>query len=570
MPDSERLPSDAPQRGPRKRFRLPENRSPYILVLLLAVTLSGFQLVQDQDLFKLRRSFEIFGSLYEQLVIGYVDELDAEKTMNRGIAAMLSDLDPYTVYSDQSQQASFAASQGGYVQVGLNLGMINGQITVLEPSSDASAYKQGIKVGDVVRTIAGRAASTLSMADAFTLLRGEPGTTVTVDVSREGVDGQIEFVLTRQKESTESVPLSEFLYGDSLLGIGYIKLTSFQQNSHREFRRALNDLDDTGHLKAVVIDLRDNLGGYVDAAVAMIEMFVPKGSTVLTMRGRTPDTIRQFETKLDPIISDRPVIILMNSMSASASEIFAGAIQDLDRGVIVGTTSFGKGLVQTVRPLPHNSALKLTIARYYTPSGRSIQAIDYRAHDGSPVPVPDSLRTAYKTSKGRTVKDGRGIEPDVTTRSMTETEIEQALKRQSAFFFFANSFAATHETIDPNFRIDDDTYEAFKTWLNGQDFSYSSASDAALDDLVASMNESNRTEITREVDRIRSFVADEKRRDLDRHRDRIEVHLREQILARFFEHAEHTRALLVDDPDIETAIELVRDRRKYDEILRPR
>jgi carboxyl-terminal processing protease len=407
----------------------------------------------------------------------------------------------------------------------------------------------------------------LTLADANTLLQGEPRSTVDVVVRREGSDTPIHFVLTRQRDEVGSVPLAEFLHGDEELGIGYIKLTSFQQNSHREFRKGLNDLRDTGKLKAVVIDLRDNLGGYVDAAVAISEMFVPKGSTVLTMRGRMPSTMREYRTDLEPIDGDVPVIVLMNGLSASASEILAGAIQDLDRGVIVGSTSFGKGLVQTVQALPHNSALKLTIARYYTPSGRSIQAIDYRAHDGSPQPVPDSLRTLYKTSKGRTVKDGRGIEPDITTRPGGETEIEMALKRQSAFFFFANSFAAEHDTIAIDFSIDDQTYDAFKKWLSSRDFEYRASSDEALEELATALRTAGYGN-DEAIEVIRAFIRQEKERDLDRYRDRLESHLRSEIAARYFEYQDQIRSQLLDDPDIETAIELVRNGQKYRQVLR--
>ncbi len=528
---------------------------------------TGFQVAGDDDLFKLRKNFETFGALYEQLVLGYVDELDAAQVMNRGISAMLADLDPYTVYSDQSQQVSYAASKSGYVQVGLSLGVINENVTVLEPSSDASAYKQGVKVGDKLQSVNGRSVDTISLSDVQILLQGEPGSTVEVEVNREGSDDPITFVLTRQQQSSAAVPLAEFLHGDESLGIGYIKLTSFPQNSHREFRKSLNQLRETGNLKAVVIDLRDNLGGYVDAAVAIAEMFVPKGSTVLTMRGRMPNTARTFTTALDPIDGDVPVIVLMNKLSASASEILAGAIQDLDRGVIVGTPSFGKGLVQTVQALPHNSALKLTIARYYTPSGRSIQAIDYRAHDGSPEPVPDSLRTTYKTANGRIVKDGRGIEPDVQSSPLEESEIEQALKRQSAFFFFANLFAAENQSMAADFEIDDAAFQQFKTWLSSREFEYRSSSDEALEELVAALRRSGYTN-DESIEAFRTVIRAEKERDLDRYREQLERHLRDEIAARLFEQPDQIRSRLFGDPDIETAIELVRDKRKYEALLK--
>ncbi|MEZ4697938.1 MAG: S41 family peptidase [Rhodothermales bacterium] len=562
--DAEDSPSKQAPAATRPRLR---TRRTTVLAAVALIGLAAFRTVDD-DLFKLRKNFEIFGALYEQLILGYVDDLDSDRTMHRAISAMLADLDPYTVFSDQSQQVTYAAARGGYVSAGLNLTMINGQLTVIEPAGSASAYKQGIRIGDVVVEIAGRDADGMTIGDAATLLSGEPGTTVAVSVRREGTADPIPFVLTREQDTPSSIELAEFLDGDEGRGIGYIKLASFQMNSHREFRRALNDLNDTGNLKAVVVDLRDNLGGYVDAAVAIAEMFVPRGSTVLTMRGRTPETFREYKTSLDPIVGDIPVVVLMNELSASASEILAGAIQDLDRGVIVGTTSFGKGLVQTVQQLPYNSALKLTIARYYTPSGRSIQAIDYRAHDGSPLPVPDSLRTTYATANGRTVKDGRGIEPDLTSREREPSEIEQALLRQSAFFFFANNYAGSHATLAPDYQVDDATWSAFRSWLDGQDFAWRSESDEAIEALRESLAEAG-YDADSALTELEKKVRQEKGRDLDRFRESIERELREEIGSRYFDGEALVRFGLGSDPDLDAAKQLLASRNQYQQLLSP-
>lgn len=545
------------------------------LVALLVVTLSsgmalGFWMPKDDTYFALRKNFEIFGRVYEEIVGGYVDELDPEKVMRRGLDAMLQDLDPYTVFIDEADNTNIdIITRGRYGGVGINVGVRNGKITVTSPIEGTSGYKQGVRAGDIIIRLEGQPAENLTLRDMRLLMQGEPGTAVELVVEREGESEPLQFLLTREEVKLKNVTYTGFVWDDTTAGIGYIKLERFARGAGGEVRTALQDLMKTGKLQGIVLDLRDNLGGLLDAAVEITQLFVPEGSEIVATRGRLPNTERLYRSNLAPIAPDLPLVVLVNEVSASASEIVAGAVQDLDRGVVMGMPSFGKGLVQIVRPLPYNTSLKITTSRYYTPSGRSIQAIDYGQHDGRIRTIPDSLRRAFKTRAGRTVLDGRGIEPDLEVTMGEASELEQALDRRAAFFFYANYFAATHPSIAADFEVTDDVLSDFQAWLETQDFSYRTMAERAAASLAENLGHIGYDAAQDDAEALAALIQREKAADFERYADRLKERLRMDIMARYLGEVAQIKAGLTNDPQIKEAVAVLTDETAYAAVLAP-
>ncbi len=531
--------------------------------------ITGFWMPNDDDLFALRKNFEIFGSVYEELVTGYVDDLDAARAMRTGLEAMLDDLDPYTVFFDEADNTNMdIITRGRYGGVGLNVQVRNGRITVSSPIEDASGYKQGVRAGDIITHVAGTATEGLSLGDVNNLMRGEPNTTVEVIIEREGEPEPLPFILTRGEVTIRNVTYRAYANDDTAAGIGYVKLERFARGASREVRGALEAMQEVGPVNGVILDLRGNLGGLLEDAVEITQLFVPQGAAIVSTRGREAQSERVYRSKTPPLLPEVPLVVLVDELSASASEIVAGAIQDLDRGVIVGTTSFGKGLVQVVRPLPYNTSLKITVSRYYTPSGRSIQAIDYSGHDGDFEQIPDSLRRTFKTAAGREVQDGRGIEPDVAVSLGEASELEQALRRRAAFFFFANHYAATHPAEGQDVALDlDAILREFQAWLEAEDFTYRTRAEHALDDLGDDLQTMGYGGANDEVAALRNAVIQEKAGDFNRHAERLKEQLRAEIIARYVDRDAQIEASLDHDVTYQEAVQLLQDARAYKRAL---
>ncbi len=543
-----------------------------LVVTLVAGAFVGAWTARDDDFFALRKNFEIFGAAYEELVTDYVEPLDPERMMRTGLEAMLADLDPYTTFIDEASTTDISIiTRGQYGGVGLNVGTRGGQITVVAPIEGASGYKQGVRAGDVLRSVDGKATDDLSLDDVQALMRGEPGTTVTLTVAREGEPEPLEFVLTRQQVTLDNVSYRGFLRGNDDLGevqdVGYVKLDRFAREAASEVRQAVQDLQQERRLKGLVLDLRDNPGGLLDAAVDIASLFVPRGSVIVTTRGRLQETERVYRSERTPLAPDVPLVVLVNAYSASASEIVAGALQDLDRGVVMGTTTYGKGLVQVVRDLPHNTALKLTTAKYYTPSGRSIQSIDYAR--GDTVAVPDSLSRTFRTKAGRRVRDQHGIEPDVVQGVAAPSELEEALMRRAAFFFFANHYAAAHEALPAGFAADDATLGAFRAWLQAEAFDYRTDAERAVARLRKGLAENGYTETRDEVDDLMTALDEAKRDDFEEHAGDLRARLQTEIWARYLSQSEQVEAALRHDEEVRAAAALLADEARYTGILTP-
>src|SRR5690606_16484778 len=362
---------------------------------------AGFFAPGDDDYFAVRKNFNIFGRLYEELAMGYVEDVDPELLMRTGIDAMLGTLDPYTVFLDEADNEDIdILLHGRYGGVGLGVDRRGGKLVVVAPFEGYSGYEQGIRAGDVIVTIDGQPTEDMTALDARNLLRGSPGSTVALEIEREGEPGLLRFVLTRSEVHIRNVTYAGWV-GDPAARVGYVRLERFAQGAGAEVKEAVERLQaEAGvtRLQSLVLDLRGNPGGLLEEGVAVAGVFLPQNTIVVSMRGREAESERVFRTRTPPVAPTLPLVVLVDHGSASAAEIVAGALQDHDRAVVLGETTFGKGLVQVVRNLPYNTSLKITTARYFTPSGRNIQALLYSQDGGAAVTVPDSLRIPYLTA----------------------------------------------------------------------------------------------------------------------------------------------------------------------------
>jgi carboxyl-terminal processing protease len=553
-----------------KTFRAMQRRilSLTAVITAAAVLTGGWVLHRQRadDLFELKKNFEIFGALYEQVILNYVDDVRPGPFMRAGVDAMLTRLDPYTQFYDQADNVDLDLMRpGSLADVGLNIGLRDGRVTVLAPELDTDAYRRGVRTGDVILRVNGVDVEGWTVADVAGLLRGDEGSTVTVDVEREGEPAALSFTLLRAAARQENVAYAGLL--ENAEGrIGYVRLRVFGNRAAREVRRSLRDLEDAGDLDAVVLDLRDNPGGILGEATRTVGLFVPKGTPVVSTRGRIEDIAQNYTTDDDPFFSDIPVVVLVNEISASASEIVSGALQDLDRAVIVGRTTYGKGLIQIMRELPYNTSMKITIGHYYTPSGRDIQSHRI-ASTAAEVTAPDVQR--FSTRSGREVRSGVGIEPDVPIEAVSESELERALVRGGMFFRYANHFAAEHPgAAEADLDLSDDALLGpFERWLAAEGFSYRTHADVLLDSLGAELTRQEHLRAARAVADARRIAEDEKAGEFERSGAEIADRLRSEIRSRFLAEPDRIARSLDDDPFVLRAVELLRDRRAYDNLL---
>ncbi len=517
----------------------------------------------DDDLFELRKGLRIFGAVYEEVVTGYVEPVDPGHLVGVGVNAMLEELDPYTTYVDESENARLdIITDGQYGGVGLDVGRRNGDLTVVAPVTGGDAYQKGVRTGDVITEVADQPAASLSVEDVEALLRGPPGTTVSVTVERAGRPSPLTLTLTRERVELPDVTYQGRVGAERELG--YVKLERFTRDAPGAVEAALDDLRDTGPLQGVVLDLRDNPGGLLRAAVRITALFVPQGTEVVSTRGRDDET-ESYTTDRVPLLPETPVVVLVNGQSASASEIVAGALQDHDRGVVMGTTTYGKGLVQNVRSLPHNTALKLTTAQYYTPSGRTIQRLGAPSSDTA---ATTAART-HETTGGRTVRDGHGIHPDVRVASPSPSALEQALTRRGAFFRYANHYAATHDTLAADFSVDGSDLGAFRTWLDREEVAYPLRAERTLDSLRARIEANGYEGLRDEAAALGAAMQDTKAAAFEQRAPALMRHLEREILSRYVSASRRIEALLPEDEQVTAATALLQNADRYDRLLTP-
>ena len=527
------------------------------LVLSALVLVAARAEAQDVDFFAIRKSFGLYGAVYETLASEYVDAVDAQALMRSGIGAMTGTLDPYTVYYDEATAAASRLQQGGDVGgVGVVVAERGGRLVVASVLDGSDAERQGVRPGDAVVQVGRQAAEGLEAGRANALLRGEPGSDVALEVEREGTAEALRFVLVRAGDPETEVTYSGFVEP----GVGYVRLGRFLADASGQVQEAVTALQAQGDVRALVLDLRGNPGGLLDQAVHLSGLFLPQGTTVTETRGRAAGMDQTYRTSLEPAFPDLPVAVLVDGQSASASEIVAGALQDHDRAVVVGETTFGKGLVQVVRPMPYGTALKLTVSRYTTPSGREIQRLTYAQGTEATEAGPGQT---VRTASGRPVRSGVGIEPDVAVSLGAESELERALVRSAAFLRFANRFAAETPSLPDGWRVDDRLFGHFREFVASDALDYRTDAERTADALAEDLGDAGYDGAERALADLRAAIAREKAADFDRHRARLSARLQQEVLSRYAGQRAQTVAALADDPVVTRARALLDDPAAY-------
>ncbi len=540
-------------------------------IVLFFVFLTSFHFVsgQDKNNFELSKNIEIYIDVLRQLNLHYADDINPGELNKTAIDAMLAKLDPYTVYIPESQIEDFELmTKGEYGGIGSLIQKQGEYVVITEPYEGFPAQKSGLKAGDKIIAVNGESAVGKNSSVVSEKLKGTPATSLTLTVQPYGdtINKQVEIV--REKVKIPNIPF----YGMLDRNIGYISLSQFNPNSATDVKNAFNDLQSNNTLDGIIIDLRGNGGGLLNEAVGIVNIFVPKGQTVVTTKGKVSAEVMVHRTRNGAVNTKIPLAVLVNGNSASASEIVAGAIQDLDRGVVIGERTFGKGLVQNVLPLPFNSKIKVTIAKYYIPSGRCIQAIDYFHENGNKdaAKVPDSLKSEFKTKGGRSVHDGGGIIPDVSSERMEFSQITGDLYAGNYIFNYANHFVLNHEEILPpgQFEIDDTTYNDFKKFIVDQDFDYVTETGALLEELKGSTEREKYDDVLKAMlEEIEIALGEEKKYDIEKYKDEIEELLLVEIVSRYYYQKGKIEAALQNDPVTAKAIEVLTNPTEYASIL---
>ena len=537
--------------------------------LILIAGLAGLAFTPPAErYFEIAKNLDIFASLYKEVNGLYVDEVNPNKLIRTGIDAMLNSLDPYTNYVPEDEVEDFRAQNTGqYGGIGAATREFRTHTVVSSIYDGYPAARGGLKIGDEILKIDEVDLSKISVDEANRLMRGQVGTSVTVTVKRQGVDQPTKYTFKREKIKISNVPYVSMITPD----VGYFQLTEFTQEAGKEVKNAVETLKQQG-AKSIILDLRDNPGGLLVEAVNICNVFIPKGKLVVSMRGKLEESNSTYETLNNPVDVDMPVAVLINRGSASASEIVSGTLQDYDRAVIIGEKSYGKGLVQVSRPLSYNSQVKITTAKYYTPTGRCIQVLDYthRREDGSVASVPDSIKKSFKTTRGRTVYDGGGIDPDVITKGIDASAIAQTLYTNGFLFDYATLYASKHPTIASakEFSLTNNEYDEFVDWMKGKKYDYHSEVEAQLAEVVdEAKKEGYYTELKPQLDQINTKLIDSRKNDLVTFKDQIKMLLEEDIVSRYYFEKGSVEAGFKYDNDIKKAIELVNNPSQYNKIL---
>ena len=538
-----------------------------MMALALAMP-SSAQKKKDGHDFEVVKNLDVFNSIYKELDMFYVDSLEAQKAIRVGIDAMLSELDPYTVYYPEDDMDELEMmTKGKYGGIGSIIRLRkDSTVIIYEPYEGMPAAEVGLKVGDVLLRIDDNDLKGMDTEKVSNLLRGEPGTTFLLEVQRPGEKKTRKFKITRRNITVSQIPYHGVLRGD----VGYINLIGFTENSSRDFRKALISVKADG-AKSLVIDLRGNGGGSLAEAVNIVNLFVPRGKEIVSMKGKVRSSNYSYKSKNEPLDLEMPIVVLVNNGSASAAEIVAGALQDLDRAVIVGSKTFGKGLVQSVRDLPYNGSLKLTTSKYYIPSGRCIQAIDYKnRREGQKDRVADSLANVFHTEGGREVRDSGGITPDVEVKHDTLANLLFYLSNDDVLTDFATDYCKTHLTIAPaaEFAISDADFEAFKRMAVESGFKYDRLSEKRLDDLkkVAEF-EGYLKDAEAEFAALAKKLEHNLERDFDNFKDDIKKLVEMEIVKRYYFQRGTVESGLRDDVDFDKAVEILHNPEEYNRIL---
>ncbi len=545
-------------------------------IVMLGMGMTSFK--EDDRNFQISKNLDIFNSIFKELDMFYVDTVNAEKMIQTGVEGMLSLTDPYTEYYPEEEVSSLKEmTTGKYGGIGAAIRYYEAKdrIAVVEPTEGMPAAEAGVKAGDIILSVGGKEMVRGDMkpqefsSKVSEALRGEPGTSFVLKVLRplKNDSTVMEFKITRKNIRTNPVPY----YGMVKDSIGYLALSSFTENSAKDFKKAFIELKQKG-AKSLIIDLRDNGGGSLSEAVDIVNLYVPKGQEIVVTKGKVRQAQGSYKTQNEPVDTQIPLAVLVNGATASASEIVSGSLQDLDRAVVIGSRTFGKGLVQTIRPLPYNGTLKVTTSKYYIPSGRCIQAIDYakKNADGSVARTPDSLTTVFHTAAGREVRDGGGIRPDIEVKGDKIPNIVFYLMNDDLIFDYATQYCWDHPTLASvdDFKLTDADYEAFKKLVKSRNFTYDRQSEKMLKSLkeIAEF-EGYMTEAAEEFKALEKKLNHNLDRDLDYFAKPIKEYISQEIVTRYFYQRGAAIERLKDDTDLEEAIKVLQNPVRYREIL---
>lgn len=535
---------------------------PLVLVAILMLGWSASPPLQSSKYFELMKNIEIFTNLYKELNTYYVDELDPSKMMRIGLDAMVSALDPYTNYISETDIESYRlANEGKANGIGANNRKIGEYITLVEIYKDLSADKAGLKVGDIILAIDGQEVRGKNKDQVDNILRGYPGTKVNLKIQRPGSGQPFEVAVTRTEIESPNVPFSGMLKND----IGYINLTTFTQRAGANVGNALKNLQaENPNLKGVVLDLRDNRGGLLNEAINVCNIFIPNNQLVVTTKGKVKDWDRTFNTRNEPIDQSIPLAVIINKYSASASEIVSGVIQDYDRGVLIGQSSYGKGLVQNTRDIGYNAKVKLTTAKYYVPSGRCIQSVAY--NNGEPVKLPDSLRAPFKTTNGRLVLDGGGVDPDIEITHPSDLPLIKYLIEGHLIFEYVNSFTSKNPTLPSVDDFSFQDYNDFLSFLDKKNFKYQSTSKKLLEQLSNATTEEG-IQGTEELQSLENKLLLHQKDELQKLQPYIVPIIEKEIASRYYYQDGRIRMGLKNDGEISKAIEVLSNPELYQSYL---
>lgn len=538
----------------------------YKLSTLVLLALFSMAFIDgDNKQFEISKNLEIFTNIYKELNTHYVDDIDPARFMRTGIEAMLQTLDPYTNYISESDIESYRyMAEGKYDGIGARVRKMGDYVTIVEPYEGGPAIDAGLRAGDMIIAVEGKDAKGKKTDEVNDVLKGFPGTDVNITIRRPGEDKDRNVVVKRDEVSVKNVPYSGMLDNHT----GYVVLTTFSANAGKNVGDAIRNLrEENPEMKNLIFDLRDNGGGYLREAVNISNLFIPRNEVVVTTKGKVRDRDRSYKTMNEPLVPDMPVVILTNKWTASASEIVSGVVQDLDRGVILGDKTYGKGLVQNTVDLDYNSKLKLTTAKYYIPSGRCIQSVSYA--DGEPIDVPDDQKAEFRTVGGRIVLDGGGIIPDVRIDDSEETSIVRFLQENNLIFDYATKYHQEHPEISSAVDFQFEDFTDFVDFVHEKNIAFKTKTEKVIDDLMAAAEADHFDQFINEhLSQIQKSIDQEKADDLQENKDRIINLLETEIVSRYYYQTGKTEKSLRNDQEIQLALNILSDHEEYRSYLR--
>jgi carboxyl-terminal processing protease len=538
---------------------------------LIAVSVIGLFAAQvpSEKYFEITKNLDIFATLVKEVNMYYVDEINPNRMVKSGIDAMLNTLDPYTNYIPEDEIENYRTmTTGMYGGIGAIIGKRKERNIVLMPYNGFPADKAGLKIGDEILEVDGFDVRKKNSTEVSKLLKGQAGTKMKLKILKLGKTTPEIIEIQRERIKIDNVPYTGMLTGD----IGYVQLTEFTADAARQVKKGIEELKNKG-VRKLILDLRDNPGGLLNEAVNISNLFIPKDKTIVSTKGKVAEWVKEYKALNPAFDSEIPLAVLVSPRSASASEIVSGVIQDYDRGVLIGQKTFGKGLVQTTRSLVFNTQLKVTTAKYYIPSGRCIQAIDYsrRGSDGAGKKVADSLRNAFKTSNGRIVFDGGGVSPDVEVKRESYAAITNSLILKDLIFDYASQYFLRHSTISSplEFQLSDAEYGEFTNWLKDKEYDYTTKVETSIQELsTAAQKEKYFDEIKDQLESLKNRMAHNKEHDLEMHKKEIREVLEHEIVSRYYFEKGAKEASFDDDPEVLEAIKVLNDPDRYNQILK--